>query len=84
MKHNALVLHIDHSLRVRIAEVGVMWRAEVYLGLIQWVCNLVRKDTRGETADDFAHAVVVRGVKYIVVDEDVVAQEVELNKPFAR
>ena len=73
-----LVSNIDHTLGVRIAEVALVRQAEVDLGLIEGVRNLVGEDTRRETRDDLLDAGLVCDVQDVVVDEHVVTEEGEL------
>ena len=62
---------------MRVTEVGLMREAEVDLGLVQGVLDLVRVDTRGEARDDLFALELVRGVQDVVVDEDVVSKEIK-------
>ena len=43
-----LVSNIDHTLGVRIAEVGLVGKTQVDLGLVERVLDLVGKDAGGE------------------------------------
>ena len=56
-----------------------MREAEVDLGLVEGVLDLVRVDTRREARNDLFALELVRGVQDVVVDEDVVPEEVELH-----
>ena len=76
---DAPVLDVDEALRVRVAEVGLVREAEVDLGLVERVLDLVRVHARRQARDHLLHLELVRGVQHVVVDEDVVAQEVELR-----
>ena len=79
MEH-ALVLHVDQPLRVCVPKVTLVRETEVDLGLIQWVGDLVGEDTCREARDDLLDASFMRRVQDIVVDEDVVAEERELQR----
>ena len=46
--------------------------------LVQWVFDLVREDTGGETRDDLLRATFVRALENIVVDQEVISQECQL------
>lgn len=48
------------------------------LGLVQGVIDLVRVDACRQTGNDLLHPELVRVVEDVVVDEDVLAEEVEL------
>ena len=65
---------------MRVSEVTLMRETEVDLGLIQWVGDLVGEDTCREARDDLLDASFMRRVQDIVVDEDVVAEERELQR----
>ena len=76
---DAPVLDVDEALRVRVAEVGLVREAEVELGLVERVLDLVGVDARREAGDDLFALELVRCVQHVVVDQDVVAEEVELG-----
>ena len=63
---------------MRIAEVALVRQAEVDLGLIEGVRNLVGEDTRRETRDDLLRATFVRALENVVVDQEVISQECQL------
>ena len=73
------VLNVHEPLCVRVTEVTVVRQAQVDLGLVQGVLDLVGVDASGETGDDLLDLELVRGVQDVVVDEDVVPEEVELH-----
>jgi len=50
---NALVLHVNHPLRMGIPKVTFMGRAYMNLGFIERVCDLVGENAGGQTRDDF-------------------------------
>jgi hypothetical protein len=62
-----------------IAEITLMRGAGVDFIFVQGILNLVRKNTGREAGDNFLDLVLVRGMKDIVVDQDIVAQEGQLN-----
>ena len=74
------VLDVDEPLCVRVAEVAFVREPEVDLGLVERVLDFVRVHTGREAGDDLLHLELVRGVEDVIVDEDVVAQEVELGR----
>mmetsp|Transcript_12391 Transcript_12391/g.26985 ORF Transcript_12391/g.26985 Transcript_12391/m.26985 type:complete len:677 (+) Transcript_12391:166-2196(+) len=74
----AVVEHVDHPLRVRVARVRVVGRAVVHHRLIDGVGRLVREDARGEARDALLHTVDAAALQDIVVDQGVVAVEVHL------
>jgi len=43
---DSLILNIDQSLCIRVSKITLVRRAAVYLGLIEWIRNLVGKDAR--------------------------------------
>ena len=75
-----LVSNIDHTLGVRIAEVGLVRETQVDLGLVEGVGDLVGIHTRREARDDLLDVGLVRGVQDVVVDQDVLAEEGELAR----
>ena len=75
-----LVSNIDHTLGVRIAEVGLVRETQVNLGLVEWVLDLVRVYTSRQARDQFLDALLVRRVHHVVVDERVVAKERGLHR----
>lgn len=82
-KENVPVLNVDEALRVRIAEVGLMGEAEVDLCFVERVFDLVWIDAGRQAGDDLLHLELVRVMQYVVVDENVVPQEVELIGPMS-
>ena len=56
-----------------------MRRSEVDLALIERVLDLVGEDAGGETRDELLRLVLVRRVQDVVVDQDVLAEEGELE-----
>ena len=75
------VLNVNETLRMRVAEVGLVREAKVDLCLIKRVFDLVGIYTGREAGDNLLHFEIVRSVQDIVVDENVVPQEVELPGP---
>ena len=65
---------------MRVAEVALMGEAEMNLGLVQRVFHLVGVDTGGQAGNDLLALELVSSVEDIVINEDVVAQEVKLNR----
>ena len=55
----ALVLYVDQPLRMCIPEVTLVGEAEVDLGLVERIGDLVGEDTRRETRDDLLDPSVV-------------------------
>ena len=76
----ALVLYVDQPLRMCIPEVTLVGEAEVDLGLVERIGDLVGEDTRRETGDDLLDPSVVCRMKDVIVDEDVVPEERELRR----
>ena len=77
-ENDLLIVNVDHPLGMSVSEVTLVREAEVDLGLIQWVGDLVGKDTCREARDDLLDASFMRRVQDIVVDEDVVTEEGKL------
>lgn len=78
LKKPLLVLHINHTLRVGIAKVTLVRRADVNLGLIKGVLHLVGEHACRETRHHLLHVVLVGCMQNVIVDEDVVSQERQL------
>ena len=76
---DAPVLDVDEALRVCVPEVALVREAEVDLGLVERILDLVRVHARREARDDLLALELVRRVQHVVVDQDVVAEEVELG-----
>lgn len=62
-----------------IPEITLMWGASVNFIFVQGVLDLVREDTSREARDDLLNLVLVGGMKDIVIDQDVVAEEGQLG-----
>ena len=45
----AAVHHVDHALRVRVAFIGMVWRAQMHHGFINWVRGSIGEYTGGKT-----------------------------------
>lgn len=77
---DALVLDVDHTLGMGIAKVTLMRGARVDLELVEGVLDFVGEDACGEARDDLLDLGLMRGFEDVVVDQDIVAQEGELQK----
>ena len=73
------VLNINHSLGVRVAKVGRMWRSIVNHGFIYGITGLVRKDAGRKTRDDLLNVMFLTHCKNVVIHLHVVPEEVTVG-----
>lgn len=76
---NILVRDINHSLRMSVSEITLVWQAKVNLALVERVSHFIGEHTCREAGDDFLGLREMSGVQDVVVDEHVVAEESELR-----
>lgn len=78
-----VVQNVDHTLRVRVAEVRRMRRAVVHHELGDRVGGLVREDAGGQAGDALLHLVLERRTEYVVVHLTVQSKEVQIVRHVA-
>ena len=74
-------MNVNETLRMRVAEVGLVREAKVDLRLIERVFDFVGIYAGREAGDNLLYFEIVCSMQDIVVDENVVPQEVELPRP---
>lgn len=75
----SLILNINHPLGMGVAKVAFVRQPEVYLGLVQGVCNLVWENTRRQARHDLLGLLEVSSVQDVIIDDEVVAEECSLD-----
>lgn len=69
-------LNVDHALSICISIIGRMRWSQMDGRLVKWQFDVVREDASRQARHQLAHLVLVGGVNYIVVDDDIVAEKV--------
>lgn len=64
-----------------VAKVTFMRGATVDFALVEGVRHLIGEHACRQTRDDLFHVMLVGRVQYIIIDEDVIAQEGQLCMP---
>jgi len=74
---------IDHALGVRVTVVGVVRRTLMNHGLVNGVRGLVRENAGRQARNDLLDTKLLGVVQDVVVDEQVVAEVVEISSHVA-
>jgi hypothetical protein len=79
-KENALVLDIDHPLRVGITEITLVRRSVVDFVLVEGILHFIGEDACREARNQLLGLVGVRCMQDVVVYKDVLSKECKLDE----